>query len=529
MAAVAAHLTWGGGSDILLNKMQMKSTINSSVKKRRTRVVNQKNSDAPPLDNRIFRERFFHHAIFRFVRAQRIKLWWNDAACASKYSDIFTAALLAILNGDFAGAKRLHRKATLGFLKRPLIVFAAVFLVFSFIPFLWLAFSIALLMVARRIAWLLYAEAEFLCDTFGRQMPNPDDRNWPFSLMPMNPNGGRFRRFMEGVNEKLPRSRLLASAYADFDAMQKAELEYEQLPVKNCAVCATMSAGKSTFVNALLGMDVLPARHGAATAKVTSVYDKDGTDGLIGFVQDISGGISEVCDGVNASILDEWNSDRNIARIFLQGDLDGIANQGFKVAVHDTPGTNNSDDCKHHTITKKFLLESSPNIVVYVANTEHLCTTDEQKLLKELRSIVRQRNTPVLFVLNKADSIDTGKEDLPSLIDSYKAFLDNMGFSDPMVRPVSSKAARLLKMALNGRSAQFSEMERDDFPLIVRRFTNRMAFDDVQPKHDYGNADAIVSVDGEEYDSSALRIALTHTGIHGVETALETFLTSVAN
>ena len=509
--------------------MQVKSTASSNGNKRRARVANQKKSDASLLDDRIFRGRFFRHAILRFVRSQRIQLWWNDAACSGKCSDIFTAALLAILNGDFAEAKRLYRKAALGFVKRPLIAVFVIFLVFSFIPFLWIAFAIALLMAVSRIAWLFYAEAEFLCDTFGRQMPNPDDRNWPFSLMPMNPNGGRFRRFMEGVKEKLPKSRILARAYADFDAMRKAELEYEQLPVKNCAVCATMSAGKSTFVNALLGMDVLPARHGAATAKVTSVYDKDGMDGLIGFAQDVSDGISEVRDGVDASMLDEWNSDKKVTRIFLQGDLDGIANQGFKVAVHDTPGTNNSDDCKHHTITKKFLLESSPNIVVYVANTEHLCTTDEQKLLKELRSIVRQRNTPVLFVLNKADSIDTGKEDLPSLIDRYKAFLDNMGFSDPMVRPVSSKAARLLKMALNGRSAQFSEMERDDFPLIVRRFTNRMAFDDVQPKHDYGNADSIIFVDGEEYDPSALRIALTHTGIHGVETALETFLTSVTN
>ena len=36
-----------------------------------------------------------------------------------------------------------------------------------------------------------------------------------------------------------------------------------------------MGAGKSTFINALLGCDVLPARNEATTAKITSVYDRD--------------------------------------------------------------------------------------------------------------------------------------------------------------------------------------------------------------------------------------------------------------
>lgn len=358
-------------------------------------------------------------------------------------------------------------------------------------------------------------------------MLKPDDQNWPFAVIPMNPGGGRYRRFMRGVKEKLPRCRVLVKAYSAFAAFRDAETEYANLPVKNCVVCATMSAGKSTFVNALLGMDVLPARHGAATAKVTSVYDRDGADGLIGFAEHSPGDLTDVDVEIDSSIIDGWNIENGVTRIFLQGDLDGITNGGFKVAVHDTPGTNNSGDRKHHSVTKKFLQGSSPDVVVYVANAEQLCTTDESDLLKELFSgVVRPHGTPVLFVLNKADSIDTEKESLAGLMERYKAFLTQIGFANPVVCPVSSKAARLIKMALKGKAECFSDTERDDFPLIARRFTKRIVFDETPPHQETSHFPAKIAVDGEEYETSVLCTALSHTGIKRIETELETLLTS---
>ncbi len=491
-------------------------------------VIKQKpNGEVHLTDERVVQMRFVSHAITQFICSQRINLWWNTATHNNQCSEVFNAALLAVLNGDFKEARRLRLKATFGFIKWPLVAGGIIGVCCSFIPFLWIVLAILLLMLVGRFGWLLCAEAESFCKLLKRKMPKPDDQYWPFAVIPMNPDGSRYKRFMRGVKEKLPRCRFLEKAYSAFVVFRDAETRYAHLPVKNCVVCATMSAGKSTFVNALLGMDVLPARHGAATAKVTSVYDRDGEDGLVGFTEDSSGDLTDVDTAIDSSVIDGWNGDKGITRIFLQGDLDGIANEGFKVAVHDTPGTNNSGDRMHHSVTKKFLRESSPDVVVYVANAEQLCTTDEGDLLKELFSgVVCSHGTPVLFVLNKADSIDTEKESLAGLMERYKDFLTQIGFANPVVCPVSSKAARLIKMALKGRAECFSDSERDDFPLIARRFTKRLVFDEAMPHQEACHFPAQIAVDGEEYEASALCTALSHTGIKRIETELEKLLTS---
>ena len=466
--------------------------------------------------------RFATHVVMQFIRSQRINLWWNSEERNGLYSALFSATICLIMLGENREAKWRSFKMIFGFIKRPVIVgVVAMF----FIPVLPIAVLISLFVLARRFSQLLYAETEFFCGILGRKMPQPDDHDWPFALIPMNTNGSRFRRFLRGVAYGLPKSRILAKEYAAFAKFRDAEIEYARLPVKNCIVCATMSAGKSTFVNALLGMDVLPARNGAATAKVTSIYDRDGADGLSGFAKKVSGDFTDVCDAADAQTIEGWNNDTEISRIFLRGDLDGIPNRGFKVAIHDTPGTNNSGDGKHHAATMEFLQGLSADVIVYVANAEQLCTTDERTLLQELfDKVIKPRDIPVLFVINKADSIDTEKESVMSLIDNYKAFLQEIGFQNSTVCPMSSKAARLLKMALNGKSECFSDAERDDFPSISRRFTKRLVFDDEVPQQDSHANVGNVIVDGERYDSNMLQTALMHTGIHRIESELERLL-----
>ena len=470
--------------------------------------------------------RFVGHAVMQFISSQCISLWWNSATRNNKFSDVFNTALLAILIGDFKEAERLRLKATFGLVKWPVIAGAIAAICMSFIPFVWIAFVVFMLMLVRRFSWLLYAEAESLCKILGASMPRPDDQNWPFAFIPMNPEGGRYKRFIQGVTEKLPKSRILADSYAGFAAFRNREEEYARLPVKNCVVCATMSAGKSTFVNALLGTDVLPARNRATTAKVTSVYDKDGACGLVGFVRKSSNEYTDVCDAIDAAMLGNWNGDENVSRIFLQGDLDGIANSGFKIVVHDTPGTDNSADRSHHSITLNFLREARVDVVIYVANVEKLCTVEEHNLLKELFDVVHPHDTPVLFILNKADCIDSEKESLEEMADEYRSFISKIGFRNPIIRPVSSKAARLFKMALKGKMEFLSAKEQHEFKGIVGEFTEWLSFDDMAPTVNADGASDSIVINGSRYALSTLRTALVHTGIHRIECDLETLLTT---
>ena len=129
---------------------------------------------------------------------------------------------------------------------------------------------------------------------------------------------------------------------------------YETLPVFHIAVTATMSAGKSTFVNALLGNEIFPESNTACTAKITSVYDNDLYNRVTGIALH-NGKLKNISNNLTNVDLAEWNGNADFDRIILEGNLDNITNSKKIVAVHDTPGTNFSGDQAHHDITFDFL------------------------------------------------------------------------------------------------------------------------------------------------------------------------------
>ncbi len=299
--------------------------------------------------------------------------------------------------------------------------------------------------------------------------------------------------------------------------------------IKNIAVCATMSAGKTTFVNALLGSDVLPSRNEATTVKITSIYDKDGAISISGFAIANNDNIIEESDDVERKInnsisrIEDWNSNRLVKRIYLQGDLDNIVSKDFICAIHDTPGTNNSGDTSHHDITMNFLEENKMDTIIYISNCEHLCTDDEKELLTELYNrIILNQKISMIFILNKADSIDKEKEDPVKITSDYKSFLKSLGFVDFKIFPFSAKNARLLKMALKGRSSLFTETEKDDFFSIVKKFSK--GTDLTGSIVNSSDSNFQIEVDGEQYDSIKLNMALKHTGLMEIEKEIEKIL-----
>lgn len=83
------------------------------------------------------------------------------------------------------------------------------------------------------------------------------------------------------VTVMTPGKELAASAsYLDF--MYGRLFRYRELPRYHVAICATMSAGKSTFINSLLGSDYIPSGNEACTAKITSIADNDIFPELLG-------------------------------------------------------------------------------------------------------------------------------------------------------------------------------------------------------------------------------------------------------
>lgn len=315
------------------------------------------------------------------------------------------------------------------------------------------------------LKWLLLLELQYYCSVLEYIFPSDENLAFVFNFSVKH-----IEKFKQNVQKKLPVNSFIEKTYKNFIDFKEQEEKYKTLSKKNIAVCATMSAGKSTFVNALLGRDVLPVRSEATTSKITSVYDNDNSNSLIGFI-DVNGKIVDRCLDTNLSIINGWNDDSNVSRIYLQGNLDGIGNNGIIAALHDTPGTNYSGDNTHHDITLKFLTSNKFDALIYVANTTQLCTTDESIMLKEIyKNVVDKNKTPVIFVLNKADCLDPEKEDVTEIIERYRNYLEEIGFNNAMVYPLSSKSARILKMVRNDLSENLTGKEKKELRTIQALF-----------------------------------------------------------
>lgn len=376
-------------------------------------------------------------SLLDFIRSQNVSVWWNSEKRNKKLSIAFMNFILSLVDSKCDDAVRYRKE-----------------IANNCTPWL---------LCCKSFMRLAYVEYAYYCEATGKNLMEPSVLSVAFGI-----SKRKKESFLDAIHKRLSKSKIVAKAYSAFLEFKRAEVLYYSLPIKNCAVCATMGAGKSTFINALIGCDVLPSRCEATTAKITSVYDKDGQNRMVGFFQKAKGRVGEICWDVSLSVLDAWNSNKEIVHLFLRGDLDGIGNKGMVVAVHDTPGTNNSSDSSHHKVTLDFLAENKMDLILFVLNAEQLGTSDENSLLREIYSnVVKRSKTDVLFILNKIDSIDPGKESLNKMILDTTKQLEEIGFAKPIVLPVASKAARLLKMKAKGLDTHMTSKERRELALLI--------------------------------------------------------------
>jgi hypothetical protein len=73
------------------------------------------------------------------------------------------------------------------------------------------------------------------------------------------------------------------------------------------SVIATMKAGKSTLINALLGQDLLPSQSEVCTATITQIRDCDDRDRFIGQIVNDNENTESNWQDVTKSLLEEWN------------------------------------------------------------------------------------------------------------------------------------------------------------------------------------------------------------------------------
>ena len=281
-------------------------------------------------------------------------------------------------------------------------------------------------------------------------------------------------------------------------------------------IMATMSCGKSTLINSLLGKDILPSRNEACTAKVYSILDNDDDALTKVFLTYKNGDVSTVTENVSDA-LNMANQCDDITQITISGQIRGVLNTRKTLLIVDTPGTNNSLDKSHEKITKKVLRKVKGGLVLYLINAEQMGINDDRSLLIDLRGYLeKHKNVSVLFVVNKVDSIDTEKESLEDFLFDIKTYLNDCGFASPEILPVSALAANLFNKVLAGE--RLTKKQSRSFEYVFELYKpNGLNLVSYAITRDYPTQYNFVEVNGKKYRVSDIVGALISTGIPYLE------------
>lgn len=285
--------------------------------------------------------------------------------------------------------------------------------------------------------------------------------NYNFKLMERN-NLYLYR--YRGYLEKLEKD-VLEVVYKPEKILLK-ELEYykkKALPINNktnkskkILISATMSSGKSTIVNAIIGHKVVATKNDSCTAKVTKIIeDQKIFDGVICETAQmrlkIKKDIPEVIHTIESDILSIRSKMNHLPDNLLW-------------ELIDTPGINSSMDPKHKELTKNVVLKGQYDILLYVINSNHIGTFDDVAYLKFIQKHVE--NSKVIFVLNKVDQFRKGSDSIINSVNKLKKDLFTIGFKNPIIYPLSAYAGYLSKQPEN----ELDEDALDELYVFKRKF-----------------------------------------------------------
>lgn len=306
-------------------------------------------------------------------------------------------------------------------------------------------------------------------------------------------------------------------------------------------VIATMSSGKSTLINALLGKKLMPFENSACTATITEILDTDdpafaavayGEDNVV--FQDVP--------ELTYSIMKKLNDNPDVHRIAAKGDIPFLDSKSTALMLVDTPGPNNAQNQAHKNTTYRAINNDSNNLILYVLNGTQLSTNDDAALLRYIAEQIKKGGKQIrdrfLFVINKMDAFNPEEESIETAILNAKKYLAGYGIDDPQLFPCSAFMAMGLRTELAGvdidnltraQERELSVSARDTLNMIdkslqfesMRLEKYSTLAPSAQQELNFRLSQAIKAGDTKEQ-------ALIHSGICSIEAAITAYVKKYA-
>lgn len=282
------------------------------------------------------------------------------------------------------------------------------------------------------------------------------------------------------------------------DCWKKNRAFLTEKPIK-IIVTATMSAGKSTLLNALIGKKVNRTQNDACTAKIHYIKNKPYEDGYC-YEQDYALEL----DADLQTLMDD-NTLNTGSEIIVGTYFRTVGQEAKRIWLIDTPGVNSSQDKAHKDITEQCIKETQADVLVYLLNGENIGSDDDRS---HLQFILDNYRGNIVFVVNKLDKFRKNEDSVTETLSAVKSDLNEIGFVSPLVVPISSAAAYLSKMSIFGEI--LDEEDQDEFDRMARKLKKReYQFDAYYPDSTYEKV--IVDNNSENYR------LLLHSGILQLE------------
>lgn len=243
---------------------------------------------------------------------------------------------------------------------------------------------------------------------------------------------------------------LINHSVTDYEKVSKEIDKYSDASNDIIPICVlgNYSAGKSTFINALIGSEILPSGAEPVTAKIYRIKQSEFTDrayiqlrydqdpvkikfdensfkiqlGSNALTEQLSSELKEIENGsitayVNKALevinnFDTKNAEDKVSEVieievpFVSGLWRETTRQFY---IFDTPGSNSASNDKHLRVLKDAMSSLSNGLPIFISEFDALDSTDNVNLYKEIEKMDEIDDRFTMIVVNKADTAELDK------------------------------------------------------------------------------------------------------------------------
>ena len=297
-------------------------------------------------------------------------------------------------------------------------------------------------------------------------------------------------------------------------------------------VVATMSAGKSTLINAMLGTKLMPSKQEACTAIITKIKDvtASGTS-WHAEVYNKDNKMIESHEELTYSTMERLNADENVSTIKINGNIPFVSSEDVSLVLIDTPGPNNSRDPEHKRVQSEFLSKSSKSLVLYIMEGT-FGSDDDNALLERVAESMnvggKQSKDRFIFVVNKMDDRRKEDGDTKQTLDRIHSYLEEHGIKNPNLFPAAALPALNIRLINSGKEVDEDTLDETEMKVRKLNRNETLHFEKYAslPLSISENIDEKLKKSIESEDKNAE--ALIHTGVVSIEAAIRQYVQKYA-